>query len=319
MHVGLREKGNSMSISVCMGTYNGVKYIGEQLYTILHQTVQPDEVIICDDGSSDGTVEIIEKFIEENQLGHSWHLYRNDENKGYPGNFYYAMSLCTKNIVFLADQDDVWHPGKLERMYKIMKKNKNAKVLSCKFGLIDASGGNIHTIMSPTRNRGTGRLRNVTIGNVFYKYEWPGMALSYRNAWYQEKKGSEGCKIPHDFLLCVLAAEEEGLLQMDEELANHRRHDNNAGGEEHRLGKLLNKQRKLREIEEYLRVLEKFEKEQILRTAEGKEVLRCKKNSMQSRLKALQSGKISAVMLSAWKYRRQSRLFTVLCDLVIVK
>lgn len=320
-----------MTTSVCMGIYNGEKYIEEQLYSILHQTKQPDEVILCDDGSTDKTIEIIRKFIRQNQLEHNWKLYQNAENKGYPANFYYACSLCTMEIVFLADQDDIWAEKKLERMCAVLTENPDAKAVCCKFGLIDSDGGNIRTIMAPTHNTGTGQLRKVTIDDVFYKCEWPGMVLAYRNEWYQKLWDDLDCsanidncnqitqEIPHDFLICARAAEENGFLQMDEELACHRRHDNNTGGEEHRLKKLLNKARKMKEIEDYLRILEAFEQGQVLQTESGKAVLQRKLQSMQGRYKALCSGKICRVLGNAWKQRREVRLATVVCDLVIVK
>lgn len=316
-----------MTTSVCMGTYNGEKYIEEQLYSILHQTKTPDEVVICDDCSADGTVEKIQKFIIDNHLEGSWHLYQNQQNKGYPANFYYACSLCTKEVVFLSDQDDIWSENKLEQMCKILEENPKAKAVCCKFGLIDAEGGNIRTIMAPTNNKGTGNLRDITIEDVFYKCEWPGMVVAYRNAWYQawsvegEASGKEypASKIPHDFLICARAAEENGFLQMDEELAYHRRHDNNAGGEEHRLVKLLNKQRKLNEIEDYLRILDAFAEEKVLQTAEGKEALQRKLQSMKDRYNALQSGKVGEVLKNARKHRGEVRLATLVCDVAIVR
>ena len=76
-----------MTISVCMCTYNGEKYILPQLESIHAQTVAPDEVIICDDNSTDQTVSIIRDFIKEHGLEDTWSLHCNEENKGYPGNF----------------------------------------------------------------------------------------------------------------------------------------------------------------------------------------------------------------------------------------
>lgn len=312
--------GEIMITSVCMGTYNGENYIAEQLYSILHQKRQPDEVIICDDGSGDNTVAIIEQFIVENHLEKCWHLYCNRENKGYPANFYYAMSLCTGDVVFLSDQDDVWDERKIERMCAVLENHPEAKAVCCKFGLIDGDGENIQTIMAPTRSKGTGKLRNVTIEDVFYKCEWPGMVVAYRNLWYQRWTGAKtSAKIPHDFLVCARAAEENGFLQMDEELAYHRRHDNNAGGEEHRLKRLLNKERKLKEIEVYLGILERFEEEKAMQTEEGIRALEEKSKSMKGRWAALDTGKLQCVIVNAWKNRDNTRLTTAICDMIISK
>lgn len=328
-----------MKISVCMGIYNGEKYIEGQLFSLLHQTRRPDEVILCDDGSKDATVEKVQHFIKENALQDSWNLYQNEQNKGYPGNFYYAMGLCTGDIVFLADQDDIWHRTKIEKMLKVFEQQSNAKCVCCKFGLIDGEGHDIHSIMAPAQTRGTGELRNVTISDVFYKCEWPGMVMAYRNEWYRNwSTGSSTptgqnqqeltrtqqisvreLTIPHDFLICARAAEEEAFLQMDEELAYHRRHDNNAGGEEHRLKKLLNKQRKLKEIEDYLRILDAFAQEKVLRTQHAQDALRRKRCSMHGRYEALQSGKISEVIKNACGHRNEVRPVTVICDVLIVR
>lgn len=310
-----------MKVSVCMATYNGAKYIGQQLESILRQDRQPDEVILCDDGSTDETVHIIRKFIENNSLQDTWRLYQNEQNKGYPGNFYYAMGLCSGDIVFLADQDDLWHREKLEHMCQVFEERPEAMVVCCKLSLIDAEGADIHSIMAPTHERhkrGKENLRQVSIEDVFYKYEWPGMVMAYRREWYQgwPKQGSSG--IPHDFLICAKAAEKECFYQMDEVLACHRRHDNNAGGEEHRLGRLLQKERKLKEIQDYIQILQAFSREAVLQTETGNAALQTKLSSMQGRYEALQSGRLGQVLKNAGRHWRETRIKTLLCDLVIV-
>ena len=308
-----------MTVSVCMCTYNGEKYILPQLESIYAQTIAPDEVIICDDNSTDQTVSLIKNFIKEHELEDTWKLYCNEENKGYPGNFYYAGSLCTKEVVFLSDQDDVWHKEKIERMCEALEESC-AQVVCCKFSLMDADGNSVHTAMAPTKSNESGTLRQVSAADVFYKCEWPGMVLAYRNAWYQEHMSKISVpKIPHDFLICAWAGEENSFVQMDLELAFHRRHDSNAGGEEHRLGKLLQKGRKVKEIETYLQILRKFAEDRLLLTEEGKEALAKKTTSMEDRLAALQSGKFSKVIQNAKKHKDEIRPATFICDLLIVK
>ena len=83
-----------MKNSVVMATYNGSKYIIEQLDSIKNQVLSPDEVIICDDCSTDKTVEIIENYIHQNNLC-GWKLYKNEKNIGFFNNFFKAMHLCT--------------------------------------------------------------------------------------------------------------------------------------------------------------------------------------------------------------------------------
>lgn len=301
-----------------MGTYNGETYIEQQLNTILRQTKAPEEVILCDDGSTDSTVSIIEQFIRKNGLDGKWKLYRNKINKGYPSNFYYACSLCNEEIVFLADQDDIWKNDKIEKMCRVMEENPRAKSICCKFNLMDEKEQEIHSIMAPTHAHETGEVRNVPIEEVFYKCQWPGMVMAYRRDWYESwTKGNY--QIPHDFLIAARAAEEGGFLQIDETLAYHRRHDHNTGGEEHHIRKLLNKDRKLKEIQDYLQILQQFLKEEVLTTETAKLLLNRKTTVMQQREAALQSGRISAVIKNAWKNRKYVRLATAVCDVMIVK
>ena len=307
-----------MTVSVCMGTYNGETYIEQQLNTILRQTKAPEEVILCDDGSTDNTVSIIERFIRKNGLDGKWKLYRNKINKGYPSNFYYACSLCNEEIVFLADQDDIWKNDKIEKMCRVMEKNPGAKSVCCKFNLMDEKEQEIHSIMAPTHAHETGDVRNVPVEEIFYKCQWPGMVMAYRRDWYESwTKGNY--QIPHDFLIAARAAEEGGFFQLDETLAYHRRHDHNTGGEEHHIRKLLNRDRKLKEIRDYLQILQQFLKEEVLATHTAKLLLNRKTTVMQQREAALQSGRISAVIKNAWKNRKYVRLATAVCDVIIVK
>lgn len=305
-----------MKISVCMGIYNGERYISEQLSTIMNQTRKLDEVILCDDGSTDRTVDIATEFIKSNKLGEKWKLYRNPQNLGYPANYYHAMELCTGDIVFLSDQDDIWHEVKIERMSRVFEDRTDIKTLCCKFALIDADGKNINTAMAPVKSHETAILRPVTIDDVFYKCEWPGMVTAYRQEWYKSWS-RDNYSMPHDFLLCARAAEENGFAQMDECLAYHRRHNNNTGGEEHRISRLLNKKRKLKEIEDYLEILNKFETEKAMQTTHGKQALQRKTDVMHDRYAALQTGKITKVVKNAWKNRKNTRLATAVCDILI--
>lgn len=312
------EGGRQMKISICMGTYNGEKYIGRQLCSILEQTRPADEVILCDDGSRDNTAAIVQKFIKDNRLEASWYLHENRDNKGYPANYYNAMDLCTGDIVFLADQDDIWEKTKLEKMTDAMEAHPEAAVLACKFGLIDEEGKCIKAVMNPSRSADSGKWKSIAVHDIFYKYEWPGMVLAYRNAWYRNWNKTIG-EIPHDIFLCARAAEEGAFLQLDETLAWHRRHGNNTAAEEHRISRLLNKERKFWEIEKYLKMLEQFGKCEVFQTEEGRRTLRDKLTAMRSRYEALQSGKITRVLKSAVENRRNVRPATVVCDILIAR
>lgn len=101
-------------ISVAMCTFNGEKYIKEQIESIINQSLIPDEIVICDDCSKDNTVNIIKETLD-NWSG-KVHLVVNEKNLGYRKNFEKAISLCNGDIIFLSDQDDVWNRNKIEIM-----------------------------------------------------------------------------------------------------------------------------------------------------------------------------------------------------------
>jgi len=101
-----------MRISVAMCTYNGAEFLPAQLDSIASQIRRPDEIVICDDGSTDETQSVIKKFVDESSLPVVVHT--NPQNLGSVKNFERAIELCTGDIIALSDQDDVWRGDKLQ-------------------------------------------------------------------------------------------------------------------------------------------------------------------------------------------------------------
>ena len=118
-------------ISVCMATYNGEKYIKEQIDSILPQLGEEDELVISDDGSTDRTVEIIESY-KDSRL----RLYMNKLDHGVTHNFENALLRSSGNIVFLADQDDVWLPNKIKALSVFLIRN-DYDIVTCDCALTD--------------------------------------------------------------------------------------------------------------------------------------------------------------------------------------
>ena len=100
-----------MKISIALATFNGAAYLGEQLDSIKRQSLQPAELIVCDDNSSDDTVEIARRFARE--AGFKVTVDAHAKLKNYNENFVRAIGQCTGDIVTLCDQDDVWAENKL--------------------------------------------------------------------------------------------------------------------------------------------------------------------------------------------------------------
>ncbi len=144
-----------LTISVAMGTYNGAVFLREQLESILAQTLHPDELVVCDDASTDGTLEILQEFRERAPFPVI--IVENQRNIGFLRNFERAIGRCAGDIIMLADQDDVWHADKIQRFSEIFAIHPKCGYVFSNAELIDASGNFIgqdlwHTIhFNPSR------------------------------------------------------------------------------------------------------------------------------------------------------------------------
>lgn len=112
-------------ISVCMATYNGAKYIKEQIDSILCQLSDSDELIISDDHSTDVTCEIVNSYCDKRIK-----LFENTLKKGVTHNFENALVHASGDVIFLADQDDVWLSDKIECMTEFLKQGQYDVVMS---------------------------------------------------------------------------------------------------------------------------------------------------------------------------------------------
>jgi glycosyl transferase family 2 len=134
-----------LSTSVAMCTFQGERFLAQQLESIARQTAGPSELVVCDDGSTDGTVAIVESFAGSAPF--PIRLTINRQRAGSTKNFEQAISLCQGEVIFLADQDDVWHPEKIATM---MRRLSGDQELACLFSdarLIDDDGTTLpHTL-----------------------------------------------------------------------------------------------------------------------------------------------------------------------------
>ena len=111
--ITMQQNKPTIKVSVVLCTYNGAKYIQEQLDSIINQTYPVYELLIFDDVSTDNTVEIVNQYAKK----HSFiKVSVNEKNLGYTKNFEQALQAATGDAVSICDQDDVWIKDKLERM-----------------------------------------------------------------------------------------------------------------------------------------------------------------------------------------------------------
>lgn len=115
------------SISVAMATYNGALYLQDQLNSIAAQSAKPAELVVCDDGSSDGTLAILHAFASSSPF--PVRIYQNESNLGFANNFLKCASLCSGTWVAFCDQDDIWLPSKLETLGRTISASSSDVVL----------------------------------------------------------------------------------------------------------------------------------------------------------------------------------------------
>lgn len=209
-------------ISVAMCTYNGARYVREQLQSIAGQTTAPDEVVICDDASSDQTAEIIQTFVASALL--RVRLVRNSGTLGCTGNFERAIRLCRGDIIVLADQDDVWKPEKLARLAEAFCSNPGAGYAFSDADVVDENGAHLGLSLWQTVDFDAPRFvasrqlqmllkRNLVTGAATaFRSSLCSLLLPIPEAW------------PHDYWIALLGSIFSYGVPVPERLLFYRRH-----------------------------------------------------------------------------------------------
>ncbi len=215
----------NLRVSVAMCTFNGTRYLPEQLQSFLNQQRLPDEVVICDDSSSDKTVALLEDFAREAPF--AVRLYQNSETLGYSRNFVKAIALCSGDIIALSDQDDIWYAHKLLRLEQEFVLNPEKGGIFSDGDLLDTSSGSLPgTLWGSFRflPRDQQRIasgdsvpvllqRNVVTGMAFaFRSRCRHLLSHMPNHW------------PHDFWLALMLAADGQLLPCPERLVAYRVH-----------------------------------------------------------------------------------------------
>lgn len=203
-------------ISVCLASYNGEKYIKEQLESILIQLSENDEVIISDDYSTDRTIDII-KSLKDTRIK----IYENSKGKGPIKNFENAIFNASGDIIFLSDQDDIWKENKVRKIMLVFSSDETVTLVSSNAEYIDQDG-------YPTgANFFNGHVPERSLLHHYIKPEFLGCTIAFKNRIIDKLLPFPN-KIPmHDWWIGMIHIYYGKVKYIPEALISYRRHDNN--------------------------------------------------------------------------------------------
>lgn len=202
-----------ISIAVC--TYNGDKYLRQQLDSIVNQTYPNLEIIIVDDVSSDKTMEILQEY---DCMYTMLRVIRNELNLGYAKNFEKAIGLCNGEYIALSDQDDIWAHNKIQ----LLKDNIEDKVMIYHDSeFIDQTGQSMNKYVSNVFNMYEG---NSSLPFLFDNCV-SGHAVMFKKSLCKNIFPFPE-KLYHDWWMAFIAAENGGIKYYDRALVHYRQHAN---------------------------------------------------------------------------------------------
>lgn len=207
-------------VSIAMATYNGERFLRQQLDSIYAQTYPNIEVLVSDDRSVDGTVRILEEYRRTHGLAYSV----NEARLGYPGNFARATSMCSGAYIAFADQDDIFLPGKIETL---IREIGSYSLIYSDAALIDEQG----TVLAPSYMRYvhypmlTGKPFRELVFSCFIR----GFQVLFTRELLRAALPVPE-RVTHDDWFTILAAKLGGIKYLDQPLVHYRQHGGNVTG-----------------------------------------------------------------------------------------
>lgn len=212
--LNMLNKFNVTLVSIAMCTYNGEKYLRGQLDSIIDQTYMNLEIIVVDDGSKDGTMDILNKYASNDSR---IKIFQNEKNLGFVQNFSKAISLCNGDFIALADQDDIWKNNKIEVFINEIGENT---LIYSDAELIDEDGAILDKcLIWPNRNLVSG-----ACNKAFFFYN----CVSGNTLMFKRDLLTSILPIPavsfHDIWIAYVASSLGTITYTDEPMTYYRRH-----------------------------------------------------------------------------------------------
>lgn len=219
-------------ISIALATFNGGRFLREQLVSLAGQTLAPLEVVVGDDGSSDGTMGLLEDFAREAPF--EVRIHQNDTNLGFGENFLRLASMCRGSWIAFCDQDDVWLPGKLERCSEIAASHPDAALISHSAAQVDEHLRPLpHRFPDHRRLTSTGPLGNPPF-SVLPGFSCLVLRSLLERVPYEDRprdRRGDGSRQTHDYFVCNVANTYGTTVRVPDTLALYRRHEASVSGQ----------------------------------------------------------------------------------------
>ena len=218
-------------VTVVVTTYNGERFLAQQLHSLLMQTLMPAEIIICDDGSTDNTNQLIESFLPNPIIRYI----RNESQLGVIQNFKKAVALATPgNYIALCDQDDIWLPQKLEKsaeaLAAIEQAGKPAMIYS-DLTLIDTEGNLLNS--SVNNETGQDKYRHCFETLLFGNFVTGCTVLMNTEMKHYFATIPNNAHYQHDAWIALVAFTMGNISMLSQPYIQYRKHDQNVTFSKH--------------------------------------------------------------------------------------
>jgi glycosyltransferase involved in cell wall biosynthesis len=293
------------SISIAMCAYNGERYIREQLDSFVAQTRRPDELVVCDDASGDATAAIVTAFARTAPF--DVRLHTQPRNVGRIANFEKAISLCTNELIFLSDADDIWHPDKLAVMSRALAAAPNATGVFCDAEVVDATleplGYSVFDHCKFTPELQSQLRNNDAFAPLVGSRIVQGAALAFR-ASCRPMLLPLSAHWGQDSWIAVLLAASGDVLCINDALMSYRQHDANA------LGVISRRPSRLQRLATRLRNPRQHFREILDKTAHARRQLDDLEQRVLREGPLIHSARLHEAM-DRWAWRLQRRRFVI--------
>ena len=210
------------SISVCMATFNGEKFVREQIQSIILQFEKNDELIIFDDFSTDKTVEIISSIKDPRII-----LQTNEKNIGQVRTFELCINKCKSDIIYFADQDDIWEPSRLENLRDAIIEHK-VDLVASNMSLIDADNNPLNYLRLPPLLKSESKNKNGNLAKIFLgKMGYFGCTMAFRRSFLNLALPMPNNIESHDLWFAICANLNRSIAHVESVTLQHRVHGHN--------------------------------------------------------------------------------------------